>query len=124
MKKRSFSVLFYTRKTRWNKTGEAPILLRITVNGQREELRIHRFINPRLWNTAKGKATENGKACKELNLYLSATVYFLAIRGLPYRSRTYSFFVSLFFGIFLLFRRLFRYDPLGRSASALFLHGV
>lgn len=47
-------------------------MLRITVNGQREELRIHRFINHKLWNTAKGKATENGKGCKELNLYLDA----------------------------------------------------
>lgn len=72
MEKTSFSVLFYIRKTRLNKSGEAPVLLRLTVNGRREELRIHRFINPKLWNTAKGKATENGKGCKELNLYLDA----------------------------------------------------
>lgn len=63
MEKTSFSVLFYIRKIRLNKAGEAPVLLRLTVNGRREELRIQRIINPTLWNTAKGKAVENGKGC-------------------------------------------------------------
>lgn len=62
--------MFYIRTIRLNKAGATPVLLRITINGQREELRIHRFINPKLWNTVKGKSPYKGKGCKELNLYL------------------------------------------------------
>lgn len=80
MKKRSFSVLFYIRITRLNKAGEAPVLLRITVNGRREELCIHRSVNPTLWNTVKGKFTDKGKGGKELSLYLD-TIHFRLLRA-------------------------------------------
>ena len=46
--------------------------MRITVNGQRADASVKRFVAPRLWNTAKGKAVENGRGCRELNLYLDA----------------------------------------------------
>lgn len=95
MEKTSFSVLFYICKTKTNCHSEAPLSLRATVNGQRKELRIHRFINPKLWNTAKGKAVENGKGCKELNLYLDAILsrllraqHDLELEGLPVTATT------------------------------------
>lgn len=72
MERTSFSLLFYIRRTKLNKAGEAPIFMRITVNGQRADASARRFIEPRLWNTAKGKAVENGRGCKELNFYLDA----------------------------------------------------
>lgn len=72
MERTTFSLLFYIRRTKLNKAGEAPIFMRITVNGQRADASVKRFIAPRLWNTAKGKAVENGRGCRELNLYLDA----------------------------------------------------
>ena len=59
MERISFSLLFYIRRTKLNKAGEVPIFMRITVNGQRADASARRFIEPRLWNTAKGKAVEN-----------------------------------------------------------------
>ena len=72
MERTTFSLLFYIRRTKLNKAGEAPIFMRITVNGQRADASVKRFVVPRLWNTAKGKAIENGRGCRELNLYLDA----------------------------------------------------
>lgn len=72
MERTTFSLLFYIRRTKLNKAGEAPIFMRVTVNGQRADASVKRFIAPRLWNTAKGKAVENGRGCRELNLYLDA----------------------------------------------------
>lgn len=72
MERTTFSLLFYIRRTKLNKEGEAPIFMRVTVNGQRADASVKRFIAPRLWNTAKGKAVENGRGCRELNLYLDA----------------------------------------------------
>ena len=61
MERTTFSLLFYIRRTKLNKAGEAPIFMRITVNGQRADASVKRFVAPRLWNTAKGKAVENGR---------------------------------------------------------------
>ena len=46
--------------------------MRITVNGDRADAHLKRFIEPRHWNTAKGKAVENAKGGKDLNLFLDA----------------------------------------------------
>ena len=70
MEKTSFSVLFYIRKTKLNRQGEAPITLRITVNGVRSEAYTHRFILPERWHAAKGRAIGKSASCRELNLYL------------------------------------------------------
>lgn len=72
MERTTFGLLFYIRRTKLNKAGEAPIFMRITVNGQRADASVKRFISPRLWNQAKGKAVENGRGGKDLNLYLDA----------------------------------------------------
>ena len=44
MQRNYFSILFFIRRTRLLKNGEAPIGLRITVNGQRAELQIKRSV--------------------------------------------------------------------------------
>ena len=63
----SFSVLFYLCKTKTNRNGEVPITLRLTVNGERKEMRIHRFIDPKQRDAAKRGAN---RSCKALNLSL------------------------------------------------------
>uniref|UniRef100_UPI003FD82ED7 Arm DNA-binding domain-containing protein n=1 Tax=Alistipes putredinis TaxID=28117 RepID=UPI003FD82ED7 len=65
--KTSFSVLFYLCKTKTNRNGEVPITLRLTVNGERKEMRIHRFIDPKQRDAAKREAN---RSCKALNLSL------------------------------------------------------
>ena len=42
MKQESMKVLFFIRKSRLKKNGEAPIFLRVTINGQLDEVRIQR----------------------------------------------------------------------------------
>ena len=72
MERTTFSLLFYIRRNKLNKNGEAPVFMRLTVNGQRADASVKRFIAPRLWNTAKGKAHEKTREGKDLNLYLDA----------------------------------------------------
>jgi len=51
MQRNYFSILFFIKKTKLLKNGEAPICLRITVNGKRAEVQIKRSIE------VGGKAT-------------------------------------------------------------------
>ncbi|WP_416372609.1 Arm DNA-binding domain-containing protein [Alistipes putredinis] len=52
-------------KTKTNCNGKVPITLRLTVNGERKEMRIHRFIDPKRRDAAKMEAN---RSCKALNL--------------------------------------------------------
>lgn len=72
MERTTFNLLFYVRRARPNRLGEAPIFMRITVNGVRSDASIKKFILPEHWNSLKGKAVESGKGCKEINLFLDA----------------------------------------------------
>ena len=44
MKKTTFAVNFFLKKSKLLKNGEAPICMRITVNGKRAEVQIKRSI--------------------------------------------------------------------------------
>lgn len=46
--------------------------MRLTINGERADASIKRFIEPHAWNSAKGKANEKCRGGKDLNLYLDA----------------------------------------------------
>ena len=70
MQRNYFSILFFIRRTRLLKNGEAPIGLRITVNGQRAELQIKRSVPEKQWNAAKGCAIGKDRKTLELNQYL------------------------------------------------------
>lgn len=66
----TFSLLFFIRKERMNTDGEAPIFLRITINGKRAEISIKRYIDPNKWDSKANKAKGNKSEIKSLNLYL------------------------------------------------------
>ena len=70
VKKSTFSLLYILKKSKLLKNGEAPICLRITVQGQAAEVMVKRSIPVPLWNQAK--ECSNGKSYmdKELNHYL------------------------------------------------------
>jgi site-specific recombinase XerD len=57
-------------KTKLLRNDEAPVYVRITVNGSRCDLGISRSINPDIWDPGKGKAKGNTRAVKEFNEYL------------------------------------------------------
>lgn len=47
MKRTTFKILFYIQKSRIAKDGQVPILLRVTVNGQRVVLSVNLKVNPK-----------------------------------------------------------------------------
>ncbi|MFO7622394.1 MAG: Arm DNA-binding domain-containing protein, partial [Bacteroidales bacterium] len=47
---------FYVKEARKDRKGEAPIYLRITVNGERAEISTNRRISPDLWDKDSERA--------------------------------------------------------------------
>ena len=70
VKKSTFNLLYILKKSKLLKNGEAPICLRITVQGQVAEVMVKRSIPVHLWN--QKRECSNGKHYKdkELNHYL------------------------------------------------------
>ena len=66
----TFNLLFVVRKHRLLKNGEAPIYLRITVNGEVADITVKRSVRAEMWN--QRRECSNGKQHKdyELNHYL------------------------------------------------------
>ncbi len=71
MKQDSLSILFFVLKGRLLKNGEAPIILRVTLNGKEDQARVLRSVPLQLWNRAKGRSSGKDAASKELNNYLN-----------------------------------------------------
>ena len=72
MKQESMKVLFFIRKSRLKKNGEAPIFLRVTVNGQQDEVRIQRSIPCKQWNSLKECSKGKDRISIELNSYIES----------------------------------------------------
>jgi hypothetical protein len=72
MKQETLSIAFFIRKTNLLKNGEAPITIRVTFKGVSEEARIHRTIDPRLWNQAKSCSKGKDKSSLEINDYIES----------------------------------------------------
>ena len=71
MEKRiTFNQLVFIKKNRKNSKNEAPIYLRITVNGQQTEMSLHRRVDINLWDKASGTIIGNKKEVKAINDYL------------------------------------------------------
>ena len=70
MKKKTFAILFYVKRTKLLKNGEAPIFMRITVDAIREEIGIQRSINLSEWIEKKCCAKPTNSKNRELNHYL------------------------------------------------------
>ncbi|MEA4904952.1 MAG: Arm DNA-binding domain-containing protein [Petrimonas sp.] len=72
MKRQTFRVLFFVRRTKTVKSGETPIMLRISIEGQLAELQLKRTIKPVLWNQSKERCTGKDAASLEINRYLES----------------------------------------------------
>ena len=66
------SVLFYARKSKKTSKGLAPIYIRITVNGQRLEHSIQRYVEPSQWSARAGRVKGNNDQARQINLYLDS----------------------------------------------------
>ena len=72
MKRATFSILYYNKRQRLLKTGEAPIYMRITVNGKSVETSVKRSIRPELWDSTKNKYKGASEQAKAINDYLDS----------------------------------------------------
>ena len=68
MKRVTFKILFVVKKTRVAKNGEAPVMLRITINGVRAETSTNMKVNPDDWNSVAEKSFGKTPKDEELNL--------------------------------------------------------
>jgi hypothetical protein len=70
MKQETMNILFFILKNRVLRNGEAPILLRVTIGGVYDEIRIQRSVSVNLWNQAKGLSKGKDRTSLELNEYI------------------------------------------------------
>jgi hypothetical protein len=82
-------LLFFIKKTKLLKNGEAPICMRITVDSERAEIMIKRSVLPNKWNQKKECATGNDALSRELNHFIEVhrTKVFKVFRQLEMDNR-------------------------------------
>jgi hypothetical protein len=61
---------FYVKEAREDSNGEAPIYLRITVNGERAEISTNRRIDPELWDKVSEKVAGRSEMARTINTSL------------------------------------------------------
>ena len=66
----NLDVLFFIKKSKLLKNGEAPICMRMTVNAERAEIMIKRSVLPNKWNRAKECTTSNDHTSREINHFI------------------------------------------------------
>lgn len=72
MKQNTLRVLFFVLKSRLLKNGEAPIILRVTIDGRQDEIRIQRSVPLKLWDNVKERSKGKDRSSMELNSYIEA----------------------------------------------------
>ena len=70
MRRISFYVLFFIKKTKLLKNGEASVCMRITVDGQRVETNIRKSVDLSSWNQAKECVRGKSRKANELSSYI------------------------------------------------------
>lgn len=69
---KTFSLLFYVKKSKTRANGTAPIYLRITIDGKPREITTKRHIAPEKWNSIAQKVNGNTEEVRALNAYLKS----------------------------------------------------
>ena len=70
MKRITFKILFVTKQSRVTRSGETPVFLRVTVNGQRCETSISLKVKPKKWNSVAERLIGDSREEQELNFRL------------------------------------------------------
>lgn len=71
-KRTTASLLFFIKRTKLLKNGEAPVYMRITVKGNRADIALNRSVDPEIWNSEKGFCSGGSKSAKMLNEYIES----------------------------------------------------
>ena len=74
-KKHQFNVAFFIKRTRMLSNGEAPIYMRITIDGTRADMGIGRSVVLQEWDTVGGKVNSKTKESKNLSKYIESLRY-------------------------------------------------
>ena len=72
MERKRFSVLFFIKRSKLLKNGEAPVRVRVTYDRLYVELQLKRSIKVPLWSQEKEKSTGKDLNSVELNYYIDA----------------------------------------------------
>ncbi len=70
MKRMTFKILFVTKQSRVTRSGDMPVFLRVTVNGQRCETSISLKVKPENWNSIAERLIGDTRESQELNFRL------------------------------------------------------
>ena len=65
---------FYVKEEKKDNNGEAPIYLRITVNGERAEISTNRRVDPELWDKAAERVAGRSEPARVINTSLNNLV--------------------------------------------------
>jgi hypothetical protein len=69
----TFSILFYIKKSSLKSNGKAPIMVRVTLNGEIAQFSLKCDINPNEWNPRHQRASGKSSAAVKLNGLLDNT---------------------------------------------------
>lgn len=72
MERKRFSVLFFIKRSKLLKNGEAPVRVRVTYDRLYVELQLKRSVKVPLWSQEKEKSTGKDRNSAELNHYIDA----------------------------------------------------
>ncbi len=73
--KSSFNILFYIKKTKLLKNGEAPLFLKLTQNKKSIEFSLHHSLNKGYWSSDYGKVTANTKEALLSSKFIDSVKY-------------------------------------------------
>ncbi|MDE6084420.1 MAG: site-specific integrase [Muribaculaceae bacterium] len=73
-RKSTFSILFFIKRKKLLKNGDAPVYMRVTVDGRFLEASLKRGVNTKTWNEKKQRSTGRDRLSLELNDYLDDTL--------------------------------------------------
>jgi len=73
---------FYVKEEKEDDNGEAPIYLRITVNGKRAEVSTNRRINPELWDKSAKRVAGRSEPTRAINAHLDTLAEAIALKWL------------------------------------------
>ncbi|CAA7197552.1 Arm DNA-binding domain-containing protein [Chryseobacterium potabilaquae] len=67
---KTFNLLFYVKKAKMSAQGEAPIYMRITIDGKISKISTKRTVQPSKWNSQAQSVKGSSEESKSLNFYL------------------------------------------------------
>ena len=67
IKKHTFSLLPILRQNKKNKNGDAPVYVRLTVDGKRTEISTKMYVAAERWNAKKGRVKGPNEYCHDFS---------------------------------------------------------